>query len=303
MKGSDVAAAPVATRLNRALQQLAQAIENQTQLDSVIDPIKQPLEQFLTQRAGLRTILNGSWLGHAVHPILTDIPIGAWTASCVLDLLDAFGVNRDMRQASDTITAVGLVGALGAAVFGIADWSYTMDKPKRVGFVHATANVVSSSLYAGSLVARSKGNRSAGVALSALGYNLLMVSGWLGGELSYRFGLGVDHTAFQEGPSDWVNVASVQDVAEGQLRHVDANGVPVLLTRLQGQVYAMGDTCTHLGCSLAEGEVQDAMVVCPCHGSGFRVQDGEVLQGPATVRQPSFTVRTQGNRIEVRRAE
>jgi nitrite reductase/ring-hydroxylating ferredoxin subunit/uncharacterized membrane protein len=293
----------VATRSNMALQKMARAIENQTQLDRIIDPVQQPLVQFLTQRAGLRTFLNGTWIGHAIHPILTDIPIGAWTASCVLDLLDAFGVNRDMRPASDAITAIGLAGALGAAVFGVADWSYTIEKPKRVGFVHASANIIATSLYAGSLIARAKGKRGTGVALSALGYDVLMVSGWLGGELAYRFGLGVDHTAFQEGPTDWVNVANAPEMAEGQLRQVDANGVPVLLTRYRGEVYALSDTCSHLGCSLAQGTLEGDMVVCPCHGSGFRVTDGEVLQGPATVRQPSFGVRTQGDRLAVRRAE
>lgn len=296
-----MAAVPTATQLNMAEQRLVQAIESQTQLDSIIDPLKQPLEQFLSQRAGLRSLLNGTWLGHAVHPVLTDLPIGAWTASCVLDLLDAFGVNRNLRQASDTITGVGLVAALGAAVFGIADWSYTMDKPKRVGFVHGATNVVVTSLYAGSLVARAKGNRAVGVALSAVGYDLLLFSGWLGGELSYRFGLGVDHTAFQEGPTEWVTVAGVAEVTEGQLHRVEANGVPILLTRSQGQVYAIGDTCSHLGCSLAEGELQQDMVVCPCHGSGFRITDGQVLQGPASIRQPRFSVRVQGERLEVRR--
>ena len=296
-------AATPASQLNMAEQRLIQAIEDETQLDAIIDPLKQPLEQFLTQNAGLRSLLNGTWLGHAVHPMLTDIPIGAWTASCVLDLLDSFGVNRDLRQASDVITGVGLVGALGAAVFGVADWSYTMDKPKRVGFVHGAANVVATSLYAGSLVARAKGKRSTGVALSALGYNVLLVSGWLGGELAYRFGLGVDHTAFQEGPTDWVDVASTQDVTDGQLHRAEANGVPVLLARYQGQVYAMSDTCTHLGCSLAEGKLEQDVVVCPCHGSGFSVRDGQVLQGPAGVSQPAFQVRTQGDRIAVRRAE
>jgi nitrite reductase/ring-hydroxylating ferredoxin subunit/uncharacterized membrane protein len=298
-----VGAVPVATQFNMAERRLVQAIENQTQLDAVIDPVKQPLEQFLAQRAGLRSWLNGTWLGHAVHPALVALPIGAWTASCVLDLLDAFGVNRNLRQASDTITGVGLVAALGAAIFGIADWSYTIDKPKRVGFVHGATNIAITSLYAGSLLARSKGNRAVGVALSAVGYDLLQFSGWLGGELTYRFGLGVDHTAFQEGPTEWATVAGVADVTEGHLHRAEANGVPVLLGRYQGEVYAIGDTCSHLGCSLAEGELQGDMVVCPCHGSGFRLTDGEVLQGPASVRMPRFSVRTEGDRLAVRRAE
>jgi hypothetical protein len=83
----------------------------------------------------------------------------------------------------------------------VAGWSYTSGKPKRVGFVHAIANIAASSLYAVALAARSKGNRSAGPTLSALGYSVMTVSVWLGGELVARFGLGVNHTAFQSGPA------------------------------------------------------------------------------------------------------
>lgn len=289
------------TQVNMAEQRLVETIGNQTALDVFIDPIQQPVANILTKHAGLRAVLSGSWLGHAVHPLLTDVPIGAWTAGCVLDLLDAFGINRNLRQATDTVHAIGLAGALGAALFGIADWSYTMDRPKRVGFVHGALNMLVAGLYGGSLVARAKGKRGAGVALSALGFDLLMLSGWLGGELSYRFGLGVDHTAFQEGPTDWVDVAQESDLTDGELHRVMAQDMPVLLTRQAGQIYALADTCTHLGCSLAEGELQGKMLVCPCHGSGFRVSDGQVLQGPAVVAQPTFAVRVIGGRIAVRR--
>lgn len=298
-----MAAVSTATRLNQAEQRLVQAIQDQSRLDAIIDPVKQPVEQFLTQHAGLRSLLNGTWLGHAVHPVLTDIPTGAWTAGYVLDMLDAFGINRTLRPATDAVHTIGLVGALGAAVFGIADWSYTIDKPKRVGFVHGATNMLIAGIYAGSLVARSKGKRATGVALSSLGYDLLLLSSWLGGELSFRFGLGVDHTAFLVGPTEWADAAGEHEVAEGQLRRVEAQGVPVLLTRSQGHIYALADTCSHFGCSLAEGSLEQDMVVCPCHGSGFRLRDGAVLQGPATVQQPVFTTRVQAGRIEVRRAE
>jgi len=260
---------PTVTQVNMAERRLVRAIEEEARLDPIIDRVQQPAFAFLMQYAPLRSALNGTWAGHPVHAMLTDVPIGAWTAGCVLDLLDVLRINRTLRPAADLMHTIGLIGALGAAVFGIADWSYTMDRPKRVGFVHGAANVLIAGIFGGSLLARAKGERSAGVLLSSLGWTLLLGSGWLGGELVYRFGIGVDYTTFQTGPADWVDVLGDAELADGQLRRVEAQGVPVLLVRDQGQVHAMGDTCTHLGCSLAGGERQGEMIVCPCHGSGF----------------------------------
>lgn len=296
-----MAATPRVTQANRAEHRLAQAIAEEARLDPLIDRVQHPAFAFLMRRAPLRSALNGAWSGHPVHAMLTDVPIGAWTAGCVLDLLDALRLNRTLRPAADLAHTIGLIGALGAAVFGIADWSYTMDRPKRVGFVHGSANVLITGIFGGSLLARAKGKRVTGVLLSSVGWELLLGSAWLGGELVYRFGIGVDHTTFQAGPTGWVDVLGEAELAEGQLRRVEAQGVPILLVRHQGQIAAMGDTCTHLGCSLADGQRQGEMIVCPCHGSGFRVTDGEVLQGPASIAQPMFQFRVQGGRIEVRR--
>jgi 3-phenylpropionate/trans-cinnamate dioxygenase ferredoxin subunit len=84
--------------------------------------------------------------------------------------------------------------------------------------------------------------------------------------------------------SDLVHVARVSEVREGEMHVVDLAGTKVALTRVDGRVHAFDDTCTHLGCSLAGGEVKSSVVTCPCHGSRFDVTSGAVLRGPA--RQP-----------------
>jgi hypothetical protein len=83
----------------------------------------------------LRSALSGTWLGHPLHPLLTDIPIGAWTVTFALDTLTAIGQPSNERGA-DAALAIGIAGAAGAAASGWADWSDTADEPKRLGLVH-----------------------------------------------------------------------------------------------------------------------------------------------------------------------
>jgi hypothetical protein len=105
----------------------------------------------------VRNGLHGTWLGHPVHPVLTDIPVGAWTAALVLDLADASS-GRDRRAgAACTCIAVGLAGASAAAVTGATDWQYTHDNARRMGLVHGTLNLAATGLYAGSWRARRHG--------------------------------------------------------------------------------------------------------------------------------------------------
>lgn len=173
-----MASTPRVTQANIAEHRLVQVIEPGNRLDPIIDRVQQPAYAFLMRHAPLRSTLNCAWAGHPIHAILTEVPIGAWTAGCVLDLLDALRLNRTLRPAADLVHTIGLIGALGAAVFGIADWSYTMDRPKRVGFVHGAANVLISGIFGGSPLARAKGKRPTGVLLSSLGWDLLRGSGF-----------------------------------------------------------------------------------------------------------------------------
>lgn len=281
---------------------ILRVIEDNSVIERIATPIHDGVESLLEKAPPLRTILDGTWLGHPLHPAITDIPVGSWTAGIVLDLMELAG-NRKMRRAADVVTGVGLAGALLSAVTGLADWSYTRRSEKRTGFVHASLNTLAATLYTTSLVLRRKNKRTAAIALSATGYGIVLFSAWLGGALSYHYGVGVNHRAFENsGPRDWVPVADEGSLTEGSLRRVEADGVPVLLARVGGEIRAIGDTCTHMGCSLAEGHLEGDRVVCRCHGSQFRLRDGRAMVGPASVSEPRFDVRVMGGRIEVRRA-
>jgi nitrite reductase/ring-hydroxylating ferredoxin subunit/uncharacterized membrane protein len=291
--------------VSAAEEAIVRAIEGQVWTDRVAEPVQRPVYALLEQQGVLRTLLDGSWLGHPVHPAVTDVPVGAWTTGMMFDLADLLGIGgadgrRGLRGAADAIQAIGLAGALGAALFGLADWTYTAGRARRVGTVHGLLNLGVAGLYGTSLVARSQDRRGLGIALSGAGYLLLLLSTWLGGELTFRYGLGVNRAAFEEPPAEWTPVLDAPELAEGQLLRVEVQGTPVMLARRNGRVVALADTCTHMGCSLAGGRLDGDEVVCPCHGSRFRLDDGQVVSGPATTPEPVYEVRVRDGRIEVR---
>lgn len=168
---------------------LIRSIEDQAWIDRAADPIQGAVRGVLEKTPRLAAFLHGNWLGHPLHAALVAIPIGAWSTALVLDGLS--GKGRGYRRAADTVTTIGLIGAGVALVPGLADWSRTEGGAKRTGFVHAALNTVVASLYAGSVYARARGRRTAGIGLSIAGYSLALASAWLGGELAYRYAVGV----------------------------------------------------------------------------------------------------------------
>ena len=239
-----------------------------------------------------KTFLNGSWLGHPLHPALTDLPIGFFAAAVTLDL---FG-GRKSRRAAATLTALGVVSVVPTALSGLADWVDSYGEDKRVGVAHAATQVAATGLFALSLVSgsRRKAVRLAGAAVMTAG-------AYLGGHLTYARGLGVDHTAFTEYPSTWTAVELDGELEENTPVRGTVNGAPVMLVRVDGALYGLAETCSHAGGPLHEGEVDGELcVTCPWHGSRFRLSDGAVEQGPAAASQPSFDVREREGKVEVR---
>jgi hypothetical protein len=143
---------------------------------------------------GTREALRGAWFGHALHPMLTDLPLGAWMCST---LLDVFGGPRS-RPAAEGLLVFGLAAALPTAVTGLAEWQATEGPARRVGVAHAAANAVVLGLYGGSLVARRRGRHGLGVALGLGGGALALVSGYLGGHLSIVDKVGTGNPAWYE---------------------------------------------------------------------------------------------------------
>ena len=248
----------------------------------------------------LKNLVHGVWLGHPLHPALTDVPIGAWTAALALDGMAAVSGREEVGRAAEASIMVGLGGAAGAAVTGLSDWQYTSGRARRVGVAHGLLNVGSVLLYATSLLLRRRGARAAGRGLAALGYTVSTAAAYLGGELVFGQRIGVDRAAAEAAPDGFVAVLPAAELPEGVLRRVEAGGVPVLLVHQGERIHALAETCSHLGCSLAEGHLQDGSVICPCHGSRFALADGRVLDGPATFPQPCFEARVRDGQIEVR---
>ncbi len=272
-------------------------IESTEQLDGLASAVAKAVGRTLP--AGpLKDILSGTWLGHALHPVLTDLPIGFWTSSLVLDLAGG----RAGRKAADRLLTLGILSALPTAAAGLSDFADTDDVERRVGIVHAGANTAAVALFVLSRRARRKGKRVRGVGLSMLGAGAATLGGYLGGHLLQTRGVGVDNTAFDRGPSEWTPAGAAADVAAGRPAFVEVGGVGVLVVEREGRLLAVADRCTHRGGPLHEGAIEGDCVRCPWHGSLFRLDGGHVVEGPATRRQPAYEARRSGDRLEVKKA-
>lgn len=98
----------------------------------------------------------------------------------------------------------------------------------------------------------------------------------------------------------FVNVLSTNEIKPGQMKGVEAGNKKILVVNLIGKFYAIGDVCMHSGCSLSEGTLVGENVECPCHGSTYDVKTGNVIEGPATKPEPTFDVKTEGNRVFIK---
>ncbi len=251
----------------------------------------------------LKNQAHGTSVGHPLHPAATDIPVGAWLATLVLDIVWlATNQPSGTAIASNVVLIVGLVGAVVAILSGLADWNDTYGKERRVGVAHGLINIVATLVYVVALILRLTSNQFSGFIVSTVGLLILLLGAYLGGELVFGKGTQVNHTAWQESPEEFVAVAEEAAVTDGSLVRAQANGMPVLLVRLKGTIYAIAATCTHAGGPLDEGRLLGDVVVCPWHGSRFCVRDGEVRGGPATFPQVRFETRVRAGKVEVRRA-
>lgn len=264
-------------------------------LDRVTDPLTKTVGQLVRPRL-VKNLLSGTNIGHPLHPMLTDVPIGAWTMSTLLDTVGG----RSAEPAADLLVATGIVAAVPTAASGLSDWSDTYGPETRIGLVHAAANTVALSLFASSLAARLTGRRGAGRLLGRFGVMVLLAGGYTGGHLGYVRGVNVNHTAWHEGPTEWTQVLADGDLTDGQTRRVEAAGTPILLHRAGGVVWALDSVCSHAGGPLDEGTVSNGCVTCPWHGSVFRLEDGSIHRGPASTPQPSYETRLREGQIEVR---
>jgi nitrite reductase/ring-hydroxylating ferredoxin subunit/uncharacterized membrane protein len=292
----------VPTRRRRQLtplEPIVRVLESASPLDEPAKALGRGVRSLISG-SGLKGLLSGTWLGHAVHPMMTDVVIGSFMSASLLDFLapDQDGV------ASERLIATGLAAYLPTAAAGFNDWADTEiadDQVRRVGLAHANINALAALLYVASLTARRRDQRGKGTVLGAAGMTVLMAGGYLGGHLSLNKAIGPDQTAFDPGPTDWTPTVDESQLPEGRPIRVVVEDTPVLVLHEGESIFAIHDRCSHRGCSLSNGELQGNEIVCACHGSRFDLRDGSLRGGPATVPQPAFQVRRNEGRVEVRR--
>jgi nitrite reductase/ring-hydroxylating ferredoxin subunit len=273
-------------------------LENAGTLDPVVSAVRRVINSALRSQR-VKDALHGVWLGHPVHPPLTDVPIGAWAAAGILDAVPGTG------NAAATMIAVGCAGYVPTIAAGWADWSELHEQQQRVGLVHAASGALAFGCYAASLAARAAGAERRGKLWSYVGLGFVGVTGYLGGHLAFRQAAGVNHVEsiphlFPEG---WHEIGRLEEFDDGELSQAAVDDVELLVVRRGRHVDVLANTCSHLAAPLSEGEfaAEDGQgcVVCPWHGSWFRLSDGAVVHGPATAPMPRFETRVVDGAVEV----
>ena len=274
-------------------------------LDRVAEGV-QPKVQEAVEAGGTtaRNVLDGVWFEVPLHPVLTDVPVGSWTAALVFDGVDAATGSKAVRNAADASLVMGILGAFGAAITGLSDWRYLSGGSRRMGVAHGLMNTVGLALSIVSLILRATGRRNAGRMAFLAGYSVSGMAAHLGGELSYHYGLRVDRNAFEgTGPDEFTPVLDEAELPDSGLRRVEVEGVGVLLSRSsRGEVCAISATCNHFGGPLEQGDREDDTVVCPLHNSRFDLCSGQVIDGPAVFPQSRYETRVREGKIEVKAA-
>lgn len=246
--------------------------------------------------SALKDLLYGTWLGHPLHPLLTDASIGGWTTSMVMDLIGE-------ERAADLALKFGTLTAGATAITGAAQWyDATNDsEPRRLGVLHASLNSTALVFYIASWILRDQDKRTAGIATAWIGHSLSTSSAYIGGHLSFNLGIGVDRTINLKSLSKWTDTGIREDeITPGEMRRIEVKGAPVMLVKDGSTLYAASPVCTHLSGPLNKGELDGTCVTCPWHGSEFDLRNGKAIHGPATAPLPLFETQVVDGMIQVR---
>jgi nitrite reductase/ring-hydroxylating ferredoxin subunit/uncharacterized membrane protein len=274
-----------------------------SRFDKVIDPARSAVGAALRPQA-FKDVLHGTWLGHPLHPVLVQVPVGSWISAGVLDLLPP------MRPAATLLIGTGVAAAVPASLAGAADWSEQNAGVRRLGALHAVLNSTALGLYAGSLAARRRRRGGLGRVLSYSGLSVAAASAAIGGHISYALSSGPSHavTAAKGLSSDWMDLGPLDDLPEGQPTLRPGAGssvaVPLAVVRRGARVDVFIGACGHLSGPLQEGKVEEVRghdcLVCPWHGSAFDLDSGDPRRGPAATAQEKLEVRMEAGRVMAR---
>ena len=281
------------------MRALLTKLEQASALDRVGDRLQRVVQATLRPQR-VRDLLHGVWLGHPLHPAMVQVPVGAWISAAMVDL------RPGQRRAATTLVGVGTLSALPAAVAGLNDWATLSRDQRRVGLVHAASNVVGLALYTGSLAARMNGRHGLGRALGFLGLSAASTGAYLGGHLAYKQGAQVTQSVSELHliSDGWHPLGDFAALPQRQLVTREVDDVSVILYRHGDDVTVMLERCPHQSGPLGQGEVQQVdghdCVVCPWHGSTFRLNGGEVVHGPSGNDQQVLPSRVVNGVLEAR---
>ena len=271
--------------------------------DKAIEPARRAVNAALRPQA-VKDALHGTWLGHSLHPVLVQVPVGSWLSAGLL-----VAVPR-LRPAATVLIGTGVAAAVPASLAGAADWSEQEVGIRRLGALHAVANSAALSLYVGSLVARGRGRGALGRVLSYAGLGIATGSAAVGGHMSYAQSSGASHsaTAARALTSDWIDLGPLDDLPEGRPALRTGKGgsvaVPLAAVRRGARVDVFLGACAHLSGPLYEGAVEEVhgreCLVCPWHGSAFDLDSGSPRRGPAANPQVKLEVRMEAGRVMAR---
>lgn len=241
----------------------------------------------------IRDLLNGRWLGHPLHAVLTDAPIGILFLVIPFDLAGQPGA-----AATKAILLIGILTMLAAAAAGLADYSDTDGTARERATLHGTLMVVALLLYVVSFVLRQGESPAltAAIAFSILGFLVIAAGAFVGGDIVYVFGNMVSRHAFRGAGTKWIALEPGEtgadgDIPEGKLVKGKLGINTLVLVRQGETVLALHDQCAHAGGPLSGGTLDGDCVVCPLHASRFRLADGRVTRGPSVYDQPAYEVR------------
>lgn len=267
-------------------------------LDPIADKLKQATSPLLGENGpqAIKDLLYGTWLGHPLHPFLTDITFGSLTTSMALDVLGE-------ERGADMALKLGVLSSGATALSGAAQWydATNNEEPRRLGALHAELNSLALGFYVASWVLRGRDKRTAGIATAWMGHALSHASGYIGGHLAYNLGIGVDRTINIEPIGEWSDTGiEERALAHGEIRRVEVGDVPVMILKDHTAIYAASPVCTHLTGPLDEGPANGSCVECPWHGSVFDLTNGNVVHGPATAALPIYETRVVSGQVQVR---
>ena len=292
------------SRLTTWHQDLFRAVEKWPWLHKLNDDVSAVVQPVYERHRGnlvVELMHGGRWAGHSLHAALSDLPIGFWAGTVVLDVLgkDAPGTGGRLDPAG-TLSAAGLAAAVGTVATGVTDWTVSDNEDRRVGLFHGMLNLTGTALQAASLAARVSGRRRPAQALGLASMAVTAAAGYVGGHLVQGKAVMVNRVATTTGPNRWARAIEDAELAEGASAGVVVDGRQVLLHRSGGELYAIDDLCSHAGALLSRGEVTDCVVTCPLHESLFDLRDGHIVRGPAHHPQPVLPARVRNGWIEVR---